>query len=139
MTSPFRDFQPFSDFYGLDPGLHSDNFEVGYETGGSGLSFNPISKSTYLSSSDPWALFFNGATFYISGGDTQPACYDGFCSTGGNPATAVGPYYEVSFSGTIHAVPEPGTLGLMGLALAGMVVALRRNPPPTAHGARGLR
>jgi PEP-CTERM motif len=138
-------FSAASLFYGSDPGLVSDNFSVSYETAGSGLSFNPISQSTYLSSSDPWALILNGATFETSNGIEGPVCYDGFCSTGGNPATAVGPYYEVSFSGRIHAVPEPGTLGLMGLALAAMIVALRRNPmsarsrrSPAARAQRGL-
>jgi hypothetical protein len=107
-----------------DPGLRSAAFNVAWQFAVSGLRFNPISQSTYLSSPDPWALFFNGATFEANDSFGM-VCYEQWCTSGGNPATWVGTDYRVSFSGTIHAVPEPGTFGL---GLAAIVLALRRNP-----------
>jgi PEP-CTERM motif len=108
-----------------DPGLRSPAFQADYQASISGLSFIPISQSTYLSSADPWSLFFNGATFYAYGTES---CYEQWCTGRGDPSNWVGTNYTVSFSGTIHSVPEPGTLGLMGVALAGLFVARRRSP-----------
>lgn len=106
------------------PGLNSPSFSIGEDAGISGLLFNPISQSTYLSSSDPWALFFNDASFF--GEQTSfPVCYGGLCSSGNDPGLSPGTDYMISFSGTVHEVPEPGTLGLMSLAFAGMLVALQ--------------
>ena len=59
-------------------------------------------------------------SFSITG---LPGCTRGSCANG-NPVAHVALYGMIS--GSTPAVPEPGTLALLGLGLLGLVVAHRR-------------
>jgi hypothetical protein len=107
------------------PGLATPNWITYQGATPSFLSFNDISQSEFSSLQDPWATIFNGATF--SARSTEwPVSYAGVSATYGDPGLLPNGI-SISLTGSIHEVPEPPVLMLLGSGLIALLGMHRRS------------
>ena len=117
------DFQFSTDATSLTTGTYTDldtlDFSSPTTTGAIGLlDGNAAANRTALSSAISGLNIANGATFWIRWTD--------FNATGADDGLAVDDFSLTPRGTTISPVPEPGTLVLLGLGLAGLAAVRRR-------------